>query len=159
MLTVATSQFRRICFKTISQTNDRPNNHSVSYSDQLHAAEPLEKPVITQVVEELHRSYGLWSLIAVVTSASLLSRSWPIRIQSVPLNIIKIHFNIIFPSTSRSSKLSKLLCTRLRNELFLLSSAFNRVVKLHVISRLDMVILVTMESTQMSTGAFIACVS
>ena len=157
MLTVAASQCRRICFRTISQPSDWPNNQLATLTPWSRAC--LEKPVITQVVEELHRFYGLWSFIAVVTRASLLSRSWPIRIQFVPLNVMKIHFNIIFPYISRSSKWSNLLCAHLRNELFLRSSRFNRVVKLYVISRLDMVILVAMESTRMSTGAFIACVS
>jgi len=63
----------------------------------------IEKLIGLQLVKKFH---GTRRFITALTSACHLSLSWASSIQSIPLksHFLKIHLNIIFPSTHGSSK-------------------------------------------------------
>jgi hypothetical protein len=61
----------------------------------------VEKPTGPQLIKIFAAFYGSRKFITVFTRAHHLSLSWATSIQSIPTtsHFLKIHFNIIFPST------------------------------------------------------------
>ena len=65
----------------------------------------LEKLTGSQLVKKFPAFYRTWTFITTFTSARYLSLSWASSIQSLP-HFLKIHINIILPSTPGSPKCS-----------------------------------------------------
>jgi hypothetical protein len=70
----------------------------------------LAKLTVSQLVKKFPTFYGTRRLITAFTRARHLSLSWASSIQSMPLShFLKVHFNIILPSTPGSPKWSPFL--------------------------------------------------
>ena len=76
------------------------------YLDTVWSKFLLEKLAGSQLVKKFPAFYGSRSFITTFTSARHLSLSWASSIQSIPptCHFLKIHLNIILPSTPGSPK-------------------------------------------------------